>query len=99
MPRSLLEQLPDIVEHPAFQSFYDDLKSEGLLGESGDDYWPDFLVRTEDAVYLVETKAQDQTRECAETLGHVHFKLIWRRFSSITPEPISRKMQCYELFR
>jgi chemotaxis methyl-accepting protein methylase len=32
MPRSLLEQLPDIVEHPAFQSFYDDLKSEGLLG-------------------------------------------------------------------
>lgn len=24
-------------------------------------YWPDFLVRTEDAVYLVETKGQEQT--------------------------------------
>jgi len=35
-PQSLLDVLT-IVEHPAFQSFYDDLKNEGLLGESGDD--------------------------------------------------------------
>jgi len=32
-PQSLLDVLT-IVEHPAFQSFYDDLKKEGLLGES-----------------------------------------------------------------
>lgn len=35
-PGSLLDVL-SIVEHPAFQSFYDDLIAEGLVGETGDD--------------------------------------------------------------
>lgn len=35
-PGSLLDVL-SIVEHPAFQSFYDELISEGLVGQSGDD--------------------------------------------------------------
>lgn len=35
-PGSLLDVL-SIVEHPAFQSFYDDLISEGLVGTTGDD--------------------------------------------------------------
>jgi type III restriction enzyme len=35
-PRSLLDVL-SIVEHPAFQSFYDDLINEGLAGTTGDD--------------------------------------------------------------
>ena len=35
-PGSLIDVL-SIVEHPAFQSFYDELMSEGLVGETGDD--------------------------------------------------------------
>lgn len=35
-PRSLIDVL-SIVEHPAFQSFYDELMAEGLAGETGDD--------------------------------------------------------------
>ena len=35
-PGSLLDVL-SIVEHPAFQSFYDDLIAEGLVGSTGDD--------------------------------------------------------------
>ena len=35
-PGSLIDVL-SIVEHPAFQSFYDDLIAEGLAGETGDD--------------------------------------------------------------
>ena len=35
-PGSLLDVL-SIVEHPAFQSFYDDLINEGLVGTTGDD--------------------------------------------------------------
>ena len=35
-PGSLLDVL-SIVEHPAFQSFYDELISEGLVGTTGDD--------------------------------------------------------------
>mgnify|MGYP006200095945 CR=1 FL=1 len=35
-PGSLIDVL-SIVEHPAFQSFYDDLISEGLAGTTGDD--------------------------------------------------------------
>jgi len=35
-PGSLLDVL-SIVEHPAFQSFYDDLINEGLIGSTGDD--------------------------------------------------------------
>ena len=35
-PGSLIDIL-SIVEHPAFQSFYDELMREGLVGESGDD--------------------------------------------------------------
>jgi type III restriction enzyme len=35
-PASLLDVLT-IVEHPAFQSFYDELISEGLVGSTGDD--------------------------------------------------------------
>lgn len=35
-PGSLLDVL-SIVEHPAFQSFYDELIAEGLVGQTGDD--------------------------------------------------------------
>ncbi len=35
-PGSLIDIL-SIVEHPAFQSFYDELMREGLVGETGDD--------------------------------------------------------------
>jgi type III restriction enzyme len=35
-PGSLIDVL-SIVEHPAFQSFYDDLLNEGLVGTTGDD--------------------------------------------------------------
>jgi type III restriction enzyme len=35
-PKSLIDVL-SVVEHPAFQSFYDDLMKEGLVGETGDD--------------------------------------------------------------
>ena len=35
-PGSLVDIL-SIVEHPAFQSFYDDLMAEGLVGQTGDD--------------------------------------------------------------
>ncbi|MEI6746411.1 MAG: DEAD/DEAH box helicase family protein [Methylococcaceae bacterium] len=35
-PNSLIDVL-SIVEHPAFQSFYDDLMKEGLVGITGDD--------------------------------------------------------------
>jgi type III restriction enzyme len=35
-PGSLIDVL-SIVEHPAFQSFYDELMQEGLVGETGDD--------------------------------------------------------------
>lgn len=35
-PKSLIDVL-SVVEHPAFQSFYDDLMKEGLAGETGDD--------------------------------------------------------------
>ena len=35
-PGSLIDIL-SIVEHPAFQSFYDDLMAEGLVGTTGDD--------------------------------------------------------------
>jgi type III restriction enzyme len=35
-PGSLIDVL-SIIEHPAFQSFYDELMREGLLGQTGDD--------------------------------------------------------------
>lgn len=38
-PKSLLDVLT-IVEHPAFQSFYDELRKEGLVGETGEDPQP-----------------------------------------------------------
>jgi type III restriction enzyme len=38
-PESLLDVLT-IVEHPAFQSFYDELRKEGLVGETGEAHHP-----------------------------------------------------------
>src|SRR5690606_17602450 len=38
-PGSLVDIL-SIVEHPAFQAFYDDLLAEGLVGTTGDDDSP-----------------------------------------------------------
>jgi len=93
-PGSLIDILA-IVEHPAFQSFYDDLVSEGLVGSTGDD---DETTSTGDLLSIELRDGYEQydfalpfiLREADETLNHAPIDIhALQPFGGMTRQQLS----------
>lgn len=93
-PGSLIDIL-SIVEHPAFQQFYDELISEGLIGTTGDDDGSDSTGDVEPVELREGYEHYDFAlpfilREADETLDHAPIDIhSLQAFSGLTPQQLS----------
>ncbi|MHB1074970.1 DEAD/DEAH box helicase [Thiobacillus sp.] len=103
-PGSLIDVL-SIVEHPAFQSFYDELISEGLVGESTED--SDSTSSTGDVIAAELNEGFEAfdfaipfiLREADETMDHAVLDVAkLPAFTAMTPEQLTAMLGKGDVF-
>ncbi|HRK79171.1 MAG TPA: DEAD/DEAH box helicase family protein [Thiobacillus sp.] len=103
-PGSLIDVL-SIVEHPAFQSFYDELISEGLVGESTED--SDSTSSTGDVIAAELREGYEAfdfaipfiLREADETMDHAALDVTkLPAYTAMTPEQLTAMLGRGDVF-